>query len=93
MSIITATKKPVTIEAVVWTGYNLNEVIKFTGQNVSVRDLSWGEYEELVSREGLKIFTLEGSRMASVGDYIVKGVKGDVYPCKPDIFEITHDIN
>ena len=93
MNVITATKKPVTIEAIVWTGYNLNQVIKFTGQNVSVRDLSWGEYEELVSREGLKIFTLEGSHMASVGDYIIKGVKGEFYPCKPDIFEMTYDIN
>lgn len=69
-------QKAATIEVIEWTGYNLNEVIKFTGQNVSVRDLSWGEYEELVGREGLKIFTLEGSCMASVGDYIIKSAKG-----------------
>ncbi len=38
-----------------------------------------------------KIRTLEGVMEASVGDYIIKGVKGEIYPCKPDIFETTYD--
>ena len=39
----------------------------------------------------LFIKTLEGIHHASVGDYIIKGVKGEIYPCKPDIFEMTYD--
>jgi len=52
---------------------------------------SWQEYEEVVRVQGLKIFTLEGSLTASVGDWIIKGVKGEFYPCKPDIFEATYE--
>lgn len=39
----------------------------------------------------LKIETLEGIMKASVGDYIIKGVNGEFYPCKPDIFEKTYE--
>lgn len=74
-----------------WTGNNLLEIIKFTGQNASATDYKWEEYEDLVAEKGLKIFTLEGSHMATIGDYIIKGVKGEVYPCKPDIFEQTYE--
>ena len=40
---------------------------------------------------GLIIKTLEGEHLASIGDYIIKGVKGEFYPCKPDIFEQTYE--
>ena len=88
-----ATKKPVTIDFVEWTGKNLLEVIRFTGQNASAMDYKWEDYEDLVKTKGLKIFTLEGSHMATVGDMIIKGVLGECYPCKPDIFPLTYDIN
>ena len=39
----------------------------------------------------IKIKTLEGTVKASVGDYIIKGVNGEFYPCKPDIFTKTYD--
>lgn len=91
--IIKATKKPVTIEAIEWTGDNLRDVIDFTGNHKSVENWSWGDFESLVSSEGLKIFTLEGSYIASIGDYIIKGVKGEFYPCRADIFNETYDIN
>lgn len=39
----------------------------------------------------LKIETLEGVMTASPGDYIIQGVKGEIYPCKPDIFEMTYE--
>lgn len=42
-------------------------------------------------QHGLKIFTMEGPLMATVGDWIIKGVKGEVYPCKPDIFVMTYE--
>lgn len=85
------TKKPVTIEAVQWTGSNLRDVIALTGLHPSAKRWTWGEYENVVKTEGLKIFTLEGVMSASVGDYIIKGVQGECYPCKPDIFTATYD--
>ena len=84
-------KKPVVIEAIEWTGDNLLAVIRFTGQHASATHFKWEEYEDLVAREGLKIFTLEGSHMATIGDFIIKGVKGECYPCKPDIFAATYE--
>jgi len=87
-----ATKKPVTIDFIEWTGKNLLDVIKFTGQHASATDYKWEEYEDLVDREGLKIFTPGGSYMATIGDMIIRGVKGEYYPCKPDIFAQTYDV-
>lgn len=75
-------KKPVEIEAVQWTGDNLAELRKMDGFN-SVHTCFGGR---------LSIKTLEGMMFASVGDYIIKGVQGEFYPCKPDIFEQTYDI-
>lgn len=73
-------KKPVEIEAIQWNGENLNEIVMFT----NMHNLQYGESK-------LKINTLEGNMIASIGDYIVKGIKGEFYPCKPDIFEQTYD--
>lgn len=71
-------KKPVVIEAVQWTGENGKEIELFAK-------------EAGVFTEGtLFLETLEGMMKASVGDYIIKGVKGEVYACKPDIFEMTY---
>lgn len=58
-------KKPVVITAIKWTGDNLKEVISFTGLHESALHWAWEEYEEVVRKEGLKIFTLEGSHLAS----------------------------
>lgn len=84
-------KKPVVIEAIEWAGDNLKEVLDFTGRNPSVVDWSFAKIAKLVDREGLKIFTLEGSHNASIGDMIIKGVAGEFYPCKPEIFKETYD--
>jgi len=88
-------KKPVQIEAIKWDGSNLIEIITFTDGRTEIKipvaSDAWDRYKELVAREGLKIFTLEGPMMASVGDWIIKGVKGEHYPCKPDIFELTYE--
>ena len=80
------TKKPVTIEAIQWTGKNLREVIAFTDGPSD----NWEAYADMVARDGLKIYTLEGNLLANVGDWIIRGVKGEYYPCKPDIFEATY---
>ncbi len=84
-------KKPVVIEAVQWTGSNLREVIDFTGLHPSANKWTWQEYTEVVRVSGLKIFTLEGPLMAAIGDWIIKGIRGEFYPCKPDIFAATYE--
>ena len=88
-------KKPVVISAIQWTGENLRDVISFTDCHPDTRSrhagMAWEAYEDLVSRDGLKIFTLEGKMSASVGDWIIRGVKGEYYPCKPDIFDATYE--
>ena len=86
-------KKPVVIEALEWTGKNLKEVIAFTGWHESAKARwDWIEYEQIVKEKGLKIFTLEGSHMATIGDMIIKGVQGEFYPCKPGIFKSTYEL-
>ena len=73
-------KKPVVIEAVRWTGENLLEICNFTGRCGG----------ELIKNGELYIDTLEGVHHASIGDFIIKGVHGEFYPCKPDIFRKTY---
>lgn len=74
-------KKPVVIEAVQWTGNNHAEMCEFIDPEVF----------EIIPRVGLVIHTLEGDHHASPGDYIIKGVNGEFYPCKPDIFAKTYE--
>ena len=85
-------KKPVVIEAVEWTGDNLREIIDFSGLHPSAKKWSWEEYEAVVEKEGLKIFTLESQAfLCSIGDFIIKGVKGEFYACRNDIFLETYE--
>ena len=76
-------KKPVVIEAVQWTGANTEEIDAFLGGAV----LPCGD----PARQGLRIHTLEGIMLATAGDWIIKGVAGEFYPCKPDIFLQTYE--
>lgn len=77
-------KKPITVEAVIWTGDNRKEIWDFCTLCYFNTDLETGKLS-------LMITTLEGVMEASVGDYIIKGIKGEFYPCKPDIFLLTYD--
>ena len=83
-------KKPVTVEALEWTGQNVHDMMDFIGSEENITSL------ELVfnvdkAGEALIINTLEGDLEASVGDYVIRGVKGEFYPCKPDIFKLTYE--
>ena len=79
-------KKPVVIEAIEFkdTPDNIAELSEFMQKEI------------VISYEGehpvLKIATLEGIMAANKGDYIIKGVNGEFYPCKPDIFEKTYEV-
>jgi hypothetical protein len=75
-------KKPVVIDAVQWTGDILDaeKVTEFAnGDPVGFQG------------DSLTIYTLEGAMTASPGDWLIRGVKGELYPCKPDIFEATYE--
>jgi len=80
-------KKPVVIEAVQFDGnfrcldvFSINEVSNFKVEFDSE------------NRQIIKIPTLEGEMTASVGDYIIRGIQGEYYPCKPDIFKKSYEL-
>lgn len=86
------TKKPVRVKALQYTGDNLHKVQEFiSGNTIDTSTTRWQEYVEIVRTGGLIIESMEGDMLASVNDYIIQGIKGEVYPCKPDIFELTYD--
>ncbi len=76
-------KKPVVINAIKYDGTNLENIFK-----------SFPEFECTLEADisaSLGIYTLEGKMLCNVGDYIIKGIKNEFYPCKPDIFELTYE--
>lgn len=84
MSVKKYRKKPVEVEAVQWDGKNIKEILRFTGD----KGRMVGNHHEV---SYLLISTLEGTMVASVGDFIIKGVDGEFYPCKEDIFKKTYE--
>lgn len=79
-------KKPVEIEAIQWNGDNYSEIREFCGTHPQGHGHGWYSVDNKNY-----VGTLEGEMEASVGDYIIKGVQGEFYPCKPDIFEMTYE--
>lgn len=71
--------KPCEIEAIQWTGDNIDEVLEFTEGNA------------YLSQAILKIRTLEGDMEAKVTDYIIRGLRGEYYPCKEDVFHKKYE--
>lgn len=79
-------KKPIMVAACQWTGENEFE-IKFFFTRANIKEKTHYSIED----KELKIQTLEGVITASPGDYIIRGIKGEFYPCKPDIFAESYD--
>ena len=80
-------KKPVVIQAIQFVDPGMYpDIMKFC-HNAEVRMQSDGNFNFR-----LVIPTLEGEMIANKGDWIIKGVKGEFYPCKPDIFEATYEM-
>lgn len=86
-------KKPVVIQAIQWNGINLEDIKKFVGNQLEydIIDTAW-EVGKGIPFVDMSIKTLEGKTSVSKGDYIIKGVNGEFYPCKPDIFEKTYEL-
>jgi len=74
-------KKPIVVDAIRYEDLTINEVCLFMGGDTLVD----------FKTHSIIIETLEGKMFAKPGDYIIKGVKGEFYPCKPDIFEQTYE--
>lgn len=82
-------KKPVVIEAIQATGTpeSNREIIDWTRGSATPASMD----SNADGRPQLSIATLEGSHWVTVGDYVIRGVKGEHYPCKPDIFAATYE--
>lgn len=95
MPVLKYQKKPIIVEVLRYLGNdNIGEVIDFVGEE----NIKW-DWKGCLSSPLLKpieichkIRTLEGYMILSVGDVIIKGVNGEFYPCKPEIFEKTYNI-
>ena len=94
-------KKPVVIEAVQLLWETWDEMRKHVGAGKLSEGKPEGcfvdakgeafSFPDTNDRIGLKILTPEGLMLGVEGDYIIRGVKGELYPCKPDIFEATYE--
>jgi hypothetical protein len=76
-------KKPVVIEAIYYDGVNHKEISRFMQEKIPDHDADMGE--------AILINTLEGTLAAMPGDFIIKGVAGEFYPCKSNIFAATYE--
>ena len=86
-------KKPVVVEAVRWTGSNLEEIRNFVGSDLIEEYVEFFDIKRTLNKMlvDIAIDTLEGTMRVDYGDYIIEGVKGEFYPCKPDIFLKTYE--
>ena len=83
-------KKPVVIEAYKYKG-SLISIDDFDNAPEWVKNARCTGALVYASNFELFVKTLEGNMLVSIGDYIIKGVNGELYPCKPDIFEETYE--
>jgi hypothetical protein len=72
--------RPCEIEAIQWTGKNIIEILDWGQGNIL-----WNDVDDLF------IDTLEGRMKADINDYIIKGLRGEFYPCKPNVFEKKYE--
>jgi hypothetical protein len=86
-------KKPVIVEAIRYNNLNLSEIEQFVGYPLIQQLESETAYLAGIAPPSFSITipTLEGDHKAMPGDFIIKGIKGEFYPCKPDIFEATYE--
>lgn len=81
--------KPCEIEAVQWTGANEEEILFFTNGYASFFPKHLGNVDNM---KVLYIYTLEGTMEANIGDYIIRGLRGEYYPCKYDVFNQKYEV-
>lgn len=80
-------KKPVVIDAFQWTGGpDQKEDPEWICDAMRAGKVRFNSISQM-----MEIDTLEGTHNATMGDFIIRGVKGEIYPCKPDIFAMTYE--
>ena len=92
-------KKPVEVEAIQLQENSIRQVYEFIhgktdSQSFTADETQWADYENSVRREGLRLKTLESAnetQIASIGDWIIKGVQGEFYPIKDEILKQTYE--
>lgn len=87
-------KKPVVVEAIQWTGSNLEEIRNFVGNDLIENYIKHFDIEGVLIKKTLvsiAIDVLQETMMVDYGDYIIKDVNNELYPCKPDIFLKTYE--
>jgi len=84
-------KKPVVVEAVQLRHDTIMEVVKFAGAGKLTEGKPEIAANPVSGEVGMLIPTLEGTMTANEGDWIIRGVKGELYPCKPDVFDATYE--
>lgn len=87
MKLITAKKRPIIINAIQWDG-----TAKCYQFITDIFNDIPHIYEDIDGIKEFQIYTLEGNHFVSINDYIIKGINGEYYPCKPDIFLKTYEI-
>ncbi len=86
-------KKPVVIEAVQFTRASVLRATPWLARAIDQAQLfpEPGSARFAADADALEIATLEGIHRANLGDWIIRGIKGELYPCKPDIFAATYE--
>lgn len=77
-------KKPVVVDAIQYTGTNFKEILEFIGGQDERGKID-------IHQNSIFIKTLEGDMEAKPNDWIIRGIKNELYPCKPDVFEETYE--
>lgn len=83
-------KKPVVVEAMRYTGYNDSDLWQWSNGAVTGSPVMEPTEANPLGYY-VQIATLEGTMIGNAGDWIIRGVKGEFYPCKPDIFAATYE--
>lgn len=90
-------QKPVFIEAMQWDGTNGDLIMEWGGgfrkieYEIKLKPIEVPKPHRQRPGRILRIYTLEGVMEANLGDWIVKGISGELYPCKPDIFKASFE--
>lgn len=82
-------KKPIPVDVMKFTGNNWRDIEIWSDENVYVRGTKLPDNKKEME---MTVSTLEGQVRAKVGDYIIRGVRGEYYPCAKDIFEETYEV-
>lgn len=83
-------KKPIEIEAIAYNGHNGSELFRWSGGKVVESPVLEPSDDDPIGCY-VQVYKPDGVMIGVTGDYIIRGIKGEFYPCKPDIFELTYE--